>query len=249
MTARPISTRAGTPVAGTGSGVNAAATTNSWSRELLAGSGSVVPLTAVTVAVRLPCVVGVKLTVQEMLAPEASGAPVGTAGVHEVLAPAGSPAMEQLAKAAALGPAFVQTNDPFTGTPTLAVAGSVTLEACMSARSTGLKGWALVLLAGTGSTVLLLAVTKAAMVPVVVGVNCTVQAMLPPDANGEAVGTLGVQDVVAPAGRPEITHEADVAALGPALVQLKLPDTGAPTVMVRGSVMALACMSARSPGL
>jgi len=27
--------------------------------------------------------VGVKLTVQEMLAPEASGVPVGTAGVHE----------------------------------------------------------------------------------------------------------------------------------------------------------------------
>ena len=177
MTARPISTRAGTPVAGTGSGANAAATTNSWSRELLAGSGSVVPLTAVTVAVRLPCVVGVKLTVQAMLAPEASGVPVGTAGVHEVLASAGSPAMEQLAKAAALGPAFVQTKEPFTGTPTLAVAGSVTLVACMSARSTGLKGCALVLLAGTGSTVLLLAVTKAAMVPVVVGVNCTVQAL------------------------------------------------------------------------
>ena len=34
---------------------------------------------------------------------------------------------------------------------------------------------------------------------------------------------LGVQDVVAPAGRPEITHEAAVASLGPALVQLKLP--------------------------
>lgn len=140
MTPRPISTRAGTPVAGTDSGVGAAATAISWSRELLAGTGSVVPLTAVTVAFRLPCAVGVKLTVQEMLEPEASGVPVGTAGVHEVLAPAGSPAMEQLAKAAALGPAFVQTNDPFTGTPTLAVAGSVTLEACMSARSTGLKG-------------------------------------------------------------------------------------------------------------
>ena len=70
-----------------------------------------------------------------------------------------------------------------------AVAGSVTLVACMSARSTGLKGWALVLLAGTGSTVLLLAVTKAAMVPVVVGVNCTVQAMLPPDANAPATAS------------------------------------------------------------
>lgn len=105
------------------------------------------------------------------------------------------------------------------------------------------------LLAGTGSTVLLLAVTRAVMTPVVVGVKSTVQAMLPPDARGEPVGTLGEQDVVAPAGTPEITHDAAVAGLGPALVQLKLPVTGTPTAMVMGSVTAVACMSALSTGL
>ena len=104
-------------------------------------------------------------------------------------------------------------------------------------------------MAATGSGVPLLAVTRAVKAPPAVGVKPTVQAMLAPEARGDPVGTLGVQETEAPAGTPEMAQEAAVAGLGPALVQLKLPDTGVPTAMEAGRVSPVACMSADSPGL
>ena len=88
------------------------------------------------------------------------------------------------------------------------------------------------------------AVTSAVVAPVTVGVKPTVQAMLAPAASGVAVGTAGLQVTEAPAGKPEIAQEAEAAGFGPALVQLKLPVTGTPTVMDGGRLMLVACMSA-----
>ena len=107
----------------------------------------------------------------------------------------------------------------------------------------------MVLLAGTGSGVPLLAETRAVNAPPAVGVKPTVQSMRAPEASGDPVGTAGVQDMEAPAGRPEMAHEAAAAGLGPALVQLKLPDAGVPTAMEAGRVSSVALMSADSPGL
>ena len=98
-------------------------------------------------------------------------------------------------------------------------------------------------MAGSGSGVALPAVIIAVMAPVAGATKPTSQEIAPDTVSGVAVGTAGVQLVVAPAGSPEIPHVAESAALGPAFRQVMLPATVCPAVTFAGSE-ELACMSA-----
>ena len=81
------------------------------------------------------------------------------------------------------------------------------------------------------------------MEPVAGATKLTSQEIAPDTVSGVAVGTAGVQLVVAPAGSPKIPHVAESAALGPAFRQVILPVTACPAVTFTGSE-ELACISA-----
>ena len=67
-----------------------------------------------------------------MALPAASGVAVGTLGVQLTVEPGGSPAMEQIAASAGLGPLLAQANVPLTVLPGIAVGGKLAV-ALMSA--------------------------------------------------------------------------------------------------------------------
>jgi hypothetical protein len=75
-------------------------------------------------------------------------------------------------------------------------------------------------------------------VPTAVGVPVTLQVMMPPIDTVPAVGTVGEQTAVKPAGSPAMAQLvpmlAGAVAAGAVLVQVKVPLNGAPTVAVAG---------------
>ena len=85
-----------------------------------------------------------------------------------------------------------------------------------------------------GSLVVLPAVTAPDTLPLAGAVKPTAQTIDDPLAKGLAVGTAGVQVTVAEGGNPVILQVAASAALGPLLVQLKLPVTELPAIAVLG---------------
>ena len=99
------------------------------------------------------------------------------------------------------------------------------------------------LFADSGSGVELPAVIVAVIEPVAGATKLTLQKIALDAVSGVAVGTVGVQLVVAPAGSPEISHVAESAALGPAFRQAMVPVTVCPAVTLAGS-KELACISA-----
>jgi len=92
------------------------------------------------------------------------------------------------------------------------------------------------LLPAFGSDVVLPAVTVPDTLPLVGAVKPTSQTMEDPFANGPAVGTAGVHVTVDAGGNPAMSQVAATAALGPLLVQVKLPVTGLPAVAVLGKL-------------
>ena len=87
-----------------------------------------------------------------------------------------------------------------------------------------------------GSEVVLPAVTVPDTLPLVGAVKPTSQTMEDPLANELAVGTAGVHVTVDAGGNPAMSQVAATAALGPLLVQVKLPVTGLPAVAVLGKL-------------
>jgi hypothetical protein len=75
------------------------------------------------------------------------------------------------------------------------------------------------LLTGFGSLIALAAVTVEVTVPLAGATNENVHAIDAPAAS-VATGEAGEHELVIPAGRPEIVHDALLAALGPLLVQV-----------------------------
>ena len=66
------------------------------------------------------------------------------------------------------------------------------------------------------------------------------QMMELPFGKGAAVGTLGVHVTIAVGGRPVISHVAELAELGPLLVQVTLPVTVLPAGAVVGRLIVTA---------
>ena len=93
------------------------------------------------------------------------------------------------------------------------------------------------LLPAFGSDVVLPAVTVPDTLPLMGAVKPTSQTMEDPFANGLAVGTAGVHVTVDEGGNPAMSQVAATAALGPLLVQVKLPVTGLPAIAVLGKLM------------
>jgi hypothetical protein len=181
--------------------------------------------------------------VQVIAWPTGSGLVAGL-GVQLTTAPAGKPPGMQLALAAGLGPLLVQVRVPFTGTPTLAVAGKPASAACMSACGSTDTTWLETSLPGMGSVVLVPAVATTVSEPLSGAVKAMVQAKLWPTANGLGAGA-GVQDTVAPAGKPVSTQVGATAGLGPLLLHVAKPVTAAPGAGLLGRPEIRACMSAR----
>jgi hypothetical protein len=130
---------------------------------LLSGKGSAVLLPAVVVMFSEPLTGAVKVAVQVMSAPKASGLGTGL-GTQLCVAPAGKPVKAQVGAAAPLGPALVHTPLTVTLWPAATATGTV-VTACMSACGTTVAGaWAW-LFKGTKSTKLVPAVPVMVTLP------------------------------------------------------------------------------------
>jgi hypothetical protein len=131
---------------------------------LLPATGSVVLVPAVVVMFKVPLAGALKVLVQLMLPPTGKGLGAGL-GVQVCVAPVGKPLKAQVGAAAGLGPAFVQVPLTVTGWPATADVGTE-VAACMSARGATVCVALALLLAGTGSAVLLPAVPVTVTAPV-----------------------------------------------------------------------------------
>ena len=142
----------------------------------------------------------------------------GGGGTHVTVAFAGNPVTTHPAAAAGLGPRFVQVAVPVTTVPAGALAGKPVTSACISACGVIAKGLLSTLFELLGSDVTDPAVVEMFNVPFAGAENVLVQVIC--DAIGKFAGKgLGLQDCVAPAGRPERVQVGVAATLGPKFEQ------------------------------
>jgi hypothetical protein len=166
-----------------------------------------------TDAVVAPAAVGVPEIGHEIEAPMASDA-TGKAGVHApTVTPGGKPEIAQVGfvAAAVAELLFVHTTVPAYGTPSVALAGNPVMSGLMSEPVTAIVVAAVSFVALRSFDAPVVP-PIAALVTGVVGVPDTVHVIDAPAASGVLVGTVGVHDVVRPAGRPVTAQPALIAA-------------------------------------
>jgi hypothetical protein len=209
---------------------------------LLALTGSAVVVVVVPVTVTgLPLAGAVKLMLHTKLSPTARLA-TGLAGLHTTLAPDGKPVTSQVALVAMLGPWFTHVAVPVTVLPAGGKAANPASVTAISACGVTAKGWASLLLATTGSAVVLPAVVVILSGPLAGAVKLAVHVRLLPTAKGLGTG-LGKQVVDVPAGSPLNTHVGAVARLGPAFKHVPVTVAACPALTLAGTTV-VACMSA-----
>ena len=211
---------------------------------LLFGLLSCVRLPATVLTEMVPLAGALNVDVQVMTpAGAASVAGIGS-GAQVWLAPAGKPTSAQVGVVATLGPRLVQVPLTVTDCPAIAVGGAVVC-ARMSAMGTMPTDCCVVLLAGTGSSMLLAAVPVmvTSTLPATGAMKLTLQTMLWPTGSGLGTG-LGTQLDVAPDGNELTAQLAPGAGLGPLFVQVTTPFTVDPAGAVAGKPDTTACISA-----
>jgi hypothetical protein len=126
--------------------------------------------------------------------------------------------------------------------PAVTVAGNV-VTARMSASGVITSVLLAELFATLGSSVALVALTTTVTEPLAGAVKLTLHTMLSPTAKAGS-GDPARQVTMAPAGKPDTTHEAVAALLGPAFRQVAVPVTVEPATGLVGKPLSVATKSA-----
>jgi hypothetical protein len=160
-----------------------------------------------------------------------------------MLPPAGRLGITQVGLSAGLGPLLTQVSVPVTVDPAAGFDGKPDKVACISATGDTCTVCCAMLLAPCGSIVLDAAVPSTVTLPVGGTVKLTVHTIDAPTAK-LVTGGVGAQLTKAPGGSPLTAQVALAATLGPALVQVTVPDTRLPATAFVGKPVTVACISA-----